>query len=94
MKTSSIWVPRPSFLLFASIVDYNCSLQGILILELACSELGQIGTDHNASTYQRQLKMVTENPNPFQIDFGNLLAFNPSHNFVSLPTSRFAPFLP
>ncbi|KAG4190506.1 hypothetical protein ERO13_A07G035500v2 [Gossypium hirsutum] len=32
--------------------------------------------------------METENQNPFQLDVGNLLAFNPFHNFPSLPTSR------
>ncbi|TYI96894.1 hypothetical protein E1A91_D01G105800v1 [Gossypium mustelinum] len=32
--------------------------------------------------------METENQNPFQLDVINLLAFNPFHNFPSLPTSR------
>ncbi|TYG40653.1 hypothetical protein ES288_D12G110200v1, partial [Gossypium darwinii] len=47
-----------------------------------------------STAYQRQLKMETKNQNPFQLDVGNLLAFNPFHNFPSLPTSRFAPFVP
>ncbi|TYI79383.1 hypothetical protein E1A91_D05G018900v1 [Gossypium mustelinum] len=34
------------------------------------------------------MEMETETQKPFQVDMGNLLAFNPFHNFPSLPTSR------
>ncbi|TYI67478.1 hypothetical protein E1A91_D08G020400v1 [Gossypium mustelinum] len=36
---------------------------------------------------------MEENQNPFQLEVGNLLAFNHFHNFPSLPTSRLAPFV-
>ncbi|KAL1085024.1 hypothetical protein V6Z11_D08G021300 [Gossypium hirsutum] len=32
---------------------------------------------------------MEENQNPFQLEVGNLLAFNHFHNFPSLPTSRY-----
>ncbi|KAL4304082.1 hypothetical protein GQ457_10G003290 [Hibiscus cannabinus] len=35
-----------------------------------------------------EMEMEMETQNPFQVDVGNLLAFNPFHNFSSLPASR------
>ncbi|TYI93001.1 hypothetical protein E1A91_D02G108300v1, partial [Gossypium mustelinum] len=87
----SIWISVNVFdsVLFVNFhcrIYVTCAISDIFLTDFPCLAAN--------TTYQRQLKMETENQNPFQLDVGNLFAFNPFHNFPSLLTSRFSPFVP